>query len=333
MSGGDALPAASDKTAVAGGSPEVTDSSTLTNNPWTMNLDWTGPAATTGNVHALQWTPTTGIPTAYRGYGVATGVAVANRGASNSVAIAMTAPVASTISGAVTVPAGVTLAGKVLAIAFADGAAISVGTDATTATSFNYPVPTGIDSTAWGMITGGATITQVSGIAAGSTGTSVNLLAPALQSTPVANATGVSTATDFTWTQLTGGLHFVYLITTGTTGRIPDLGALGVVLPAATSYSWQIIAVGPWASIDDFAGGTGYPARRKHHAQRERRGRSGLHDPVMSAGGARGGTRRSALPAKTACSSSRRRPSVRTCATTSAKGIPRLGRSEPKRIL
>lgn len=274
VSGGDALPAASDKTAVAWGSPETTDSSSFTNNPWSMNLDWSGPAATTGNVHALQWTPTTGIPTAYKGYGVATGVAVANGGTTSAVAIAMTAPVASTISGTVTVPAGVTLVTKSLGIAFADRATISVGADVSAATSFNYPVPTGIDSTASvtasGMITGGATITQVSGIAAGSTGTSVNLLAPAIQSTPVANATGVSTATDFTWTQLSGGLHFVvistgasptapvyYLITTGTTGRIPELGALGVVLPAATSYSWQIIAVGPWASIDDFAGGTG----------------------------------------------------------------------------
>ena len=40
-------------------------------------------------------------------------------------------------------------------------------------------------------------------------------------------------------------------------GRIPDLGSLGVVLPPTTSYSWAILAVGPWSSVDDFAGGTG----------------------------------------------------------------------------
>jgi hypothetical protein len=256
---------------VAWGSPETTDGSTFTTNPWTMSLDWSGPAATTGNVHALQWTPTTGIPTAYRGYGVASGVAVANGGSTNSVAIAMTAPVASTISGSVTVPAGVTLAGKTLGIAFADGATFGVGSDATAATSFNYPVPSGIGSTATvtasGSVTGGATITLARGIAAGATGATVALLSPALQSTPVNNATAVSTTTDFTWSQLSGGLHFVvittasasapvyYLLTTGATGRIPDLGTLGVVLPAATAYSWSIVAVAPWASIDDFAGG------------------------------------------------------------------------------
>ena len=51
-----------------------------------------GPAATTGNVHALQWTPTTGIPTSYKGYGVTTGVAVANGGSTTAVAVAMSVP-------------------------------------------------------------------------------------------------------------------------------------------------------------------------------------------------------------------------------------------------
>jgi hypothetical protein len=274
VSGGDALPAASDKTVVAWGSPETTaTSSPFVSNPWSIGLEWAGPAATTGNVHALQWTPTTGIPTSYKGHGVASGVAVANGGSTTGVSIAMTAPAASTIGGSVTVPAGVTLGSKGLAIDFADGAAFGVGTDATAATSFNYPVPSGISSTASvtasGSSTGALSITQVRGIAAGSTGTTVGVLAPAVQSTPVVNATGVTTSTDFTWSQLAGALHFVlittssanapvyYLVTTGSTGRIPDLSSLGVVLPAGTSYSWAILAVGPWSSVDDFAGGTG----------------------------------------------------------------------------
>ena len=104
---------------------------------------------------------------------------------------------------------------------------------------------------------------------AGATGVTVSVLSPAVQSTPVNNATGVSTTTDFTWTQLSGAVHVViiasgasataptyYILSTGSSGRIPDLGALGVVLPAATAYGWQILAVGPWASIDDFAGST-----------------------------------------------------------------------------
>src|SRR6516225_7472865 len=65
--------------------------------------------------------------------------------------------------------------------------------------------------------------------------------------------------------------------------------------------------------------------------------RSGERDRLDSGpeadGAHRGGTRRSALPARTACSSSDVSPKVRTWATTSPKERPRLGRSEPKRIL
>jgi hypothetical protein len=275
VSGGDALPEVSDKTAVAWGSPETSASPPpFANNPWSISLEWAGPAATTGSVHALQWTPTTGIPTAYKGYGVTTGVAVANGGTTSAVSVAMSAPASSTIGGNVIVPAGVTLSAKLLSIDFADGATFAVGTEGTAATSFTYPVPSGISSTAsvtaGGSAPGAISLTQVRNIAAGSTGTTVAVLAPAVQSTPVLNATGVGTSTDFTWTGLSGGVHIVlinsgasatapgyYLITTGTTGRIPDLSTLGVVLPASTAYAWAILAIAPWTSIDDFAGGSG----------------------------------------------------------------------------
>jgi len=271
VSGGDPLPAATDNTAVAWGSPEVTKTSFF-GTTWSMSFEWTGPAATTGNVHALQWTPTTGIPTAYKGYGVTTGVAVASGGSTTGVSVAMSVPAASTIGGSVSVPAGLNLAQKSLNVDFGDGASFSVGTETTAATSFTYPVPNGISSTAsvgaTATSTAAQSTTRVRGIAAGSTGNTVTLLAPAVQSTPVVNATGVSTSTDFTWTPLTGGLHIVLIssasasaplyvmMTTGTTGRIPDLGSLGVVLPATTAYQWAILAAGPWSSIDDVAGGT-----------------------------------------------------------------------------
>lgn len=275
VSGGDAFPAPSDKTAAAWGSPEATSVTTFTSNPWSMTLHWDAtPTATTGNVHALQWTPTTGIPAAYKGYGVASGLSVSNGTTTSGVAIAMSAPAASTVGGSVSVPAGMTLMQKSLSIDFADGASFTVGTDATAATSFSYPVPSGIGSTAsvsaQGLITGtAASLTRSRGLAAGSTGSTVNLLSPAVQSTPVVNATGISTSTDFTWTPLAGAVHLVgigpntsptapiyYFFTTGTTIRIPDLGSLGVVLPATTVYDWAIIAFGPWASIDEFAGGS-----------------------------------------------------------------------------
>jgi hypothetical protein len=60
---------------------------------------------------------------------------------------------------------------------------------------------------------------------------------------------------DATSGSITAPDHF--LITTGTSAPIPVLGTAGVVLPGATVYQWSINAVGPWPSVDAFAGGTG----------------------------------------------------------------------------
>src|SRR4029078_6476699 len=132
---------------------------------WSMSFEWAGAGATNGNMHALQGTPTTGMPPAHtryradtaaprpgippasRGYGVPTGVAVASGGSTTGVSVAMSAPAASPIGGSVSVPAGLTLGGKTLSIDFADGASFTAGSDNSAATSFNYPVPTGISST------------------------------------------------------------------------------------------------------------------------------------------------------------------------------------------
>jgi len=272
LSGGDALPAPSDKTVVAWGSPETAAKASATNNPWTVNLAWSGTTPTTGNVHALQWTPTGGAPTAYKGYGVSTGLAVADGATVDNVAIAMTAPAASTISGTVVLEAGVSLLFKDLSIDFADGASFAVGTALGGASAFSYAVPDGIGSTATvlasGMYPGSAgTFTRVSGLASGSSGTSINLLVPTTYSTPEADATGVTTSTDFTWTPFPGGVYAVtffsnvqgapsyFVVTSATSARIPDLSALGITLPAGTTYGWSIQPVAPWASIDEYAGG------------------------------------------------------------------------------
>jgi len=275
VTGGDPLPDDSDRSEVAWGSPDdpQTITALFTENPWSMNFSWPGLAGTSGDVHALQWTPLTGIPTSYKAYGVRTGVVLPSGGTTSGVTIAMTSPDAGTIGGGVTVPAGVNLTGKTLNIDFADGASFTVGTESSASTSFDYPVPTGIGSTASVTAQGmsasglGLTLTQLRGIASGSTGNVVGLVAPPVPSTPPANATAVTNDTHFTWTSFVGGLHIVaittnssaapdyFLITTGTSAKIPILGTAGVVFPGATVYQWSIDAIGPWESIDAYAGG------------------------------------------------------------------------------
>jgi hypothetical protein len=281
VTGGDALPAPADRTVVAWGSPETSAKANVPNNPWTLNLGWSGASTSTGNVHALQWTPTGGAPTAYKGHGVSTGVAVAGGATVSNVTVAMTAPAASTIGGTVVLAAGVSLSFKDLSIDFADGASFAVGTALGGTTTFSYAVPDGIGSTATvtasGMYPGSSgTFTRVSGLAAGSTGTTIDLLAPSLYSTPDADAAGVTTGTDFTWTPFPGSVYAVtffssvqgaptyFVLTSATSVRIPDLSALGLALPAGTTYGWSIQPVSPWASVDEYAGGiSGFPSASK----------------------------------------------------------------------
>ena len=62
------LTAANYTTSVAWGSPDTTifaDSNSFSTNPFSLTLDWFGPASTTGNLHVLQWlnNSTTNLPT------------------------------------------------------------------------------------------------------------------------------------------------------------------------------------------------------------------------------------------------------------------------------
>jgi hypothetical protein len=44
------------------------------------------------------------------------------------------------------------------------------------------------------------------------------------------------------------------VITAGTTAKIPNLTSVGLPLPAAATYSWVLIGVAPFTSIDQAAG-------------------------------------------------------------------------------
>jgi hypothetical protein len=114
----------------------------------------------------------------------------------------------------------------------------------------------------------GTSTVQKSGIASGATGIALTLPAPPAPSLPVDAATGVTTATPFSWAPIGSTIYLVLLngpasqpdylvITSSPTATIPDLTALGLGLPKGIAYTWNIIALGPFANIDAAAGATG----------------------------------------------------------------------------
>jgi hypothetical protein len=275
LSGGDPLGTAGEQTEVAWGSPETPffgPTSSVSSNPYTLTIQWGGPTSTTGTIHALQWAVSGNLPTSYKGYGTKTSVGVSNSATTLNADIAMSAPSASSVGGTITAPAGLTIANKSLAIAFADNATISLGSDSSSSTSFSYPFPgnTGGNATVAASASsagGDVAVQQLKGIAPGTSNVSIAIPTPVSAITPADSGTGITTSTDFTWAPLTGGVHILeilgpgsspsyYVFTAAATAKIPDLSGQGLGLPAATMYNWQVLAVGPWTSVDQIAGDT-----------------------------------------------------------------------------
>ena len=264
----------SEKTVIAWGSPEIPflpPTTDVNTDPYTLDLTWVGPSSTTGTVHALQWQlDPNHLPTTYTGYGTTPSVTVTNSGTTNA-DVAMSAPSASTIAGSITVPASFTIASKSFAIAFPDRAGIALGFDSTPSASFTYPFPAVSGGTATvraeASLSGDSSAIQLFGIAPGTTNLALNLPTPSTAILPADMAANVGTNTDFTWTSMSGTVYVLqiqgpsgapsyYVITAATTARIPDLADQGLGLPAAGQYAWNVLAVGPWASVDEIAGPT-----------------------------------------------------------------------------
>ncbi|HET9156836.1 MAG TPA: hypothetical protein VFN91_09235, partial [Myxococcaceae bacterium] len=278
VTGGDPLGTAGENTRIAWGSTQANQfqnaGDSISSSPYSLMVSWDAALPSiTGNMHVLQWAEDgNGLPASYKGYAVKTGVAVAAGGTTNNVNLAMSAPGTSNVGGSVTVPAGVTLDGKLLSVSFDDSAAISLGSDASAGTSFSYLYPNVTGATAsigaTGSNAGGdAVAAQTSGIALGTTNVSIALPAPISAVLPANTATGIGTNTDFSWTAFAGG-NAVYVLlisgpsgqpgyavfTTATTARIPDLSGQGLGLPPAASYSWNVLAISPHSSVDSAAG-------------------------------------------------------------------------------
>jgi hypothetical protein len=272
--GGDPIPSDGEFTGVVFSSPEATGLLTLTSRDYTLPLAWFGPETTFGTVYMLRWkSPGPGRPpTEYVSFASTTAVRVTDDQTSDGSLQPFDAGTAS-ISGEVVAPAGVTLISKSLSLEFSDHALFPLGSDQNAETRFNFVVPDHITLTA--VVTaiaefpsGAATFRRQSGIARGANDVAVVLPTPALQSTPADGSTGVSASTEFRWSPLEGGVHLVvfngpgtkpsFYVVTGESGtRIPDLSTLGAALPPASPYSWFVVGIAPFGSVDDYTG-TGF---------------------------------------------------------------------------
>ncbi len=271
VTGGDPIPSAGEFTRAVFSSPEATGLVTLDSKDFTLPLAWFGPTTTIGTVHLLQWKSAErgAPPTADTAFGTVTAVRVTDGETAPAGEIPLFDPGAASISGDVVPPAGATVISKDLALEFADHATLPLGADASNDSHFTLQVPANITLTAVVtavaefFATGSLTFRREPGIARGATAVSIVLPAAALPSAPADESTGVSPSTEFRWSQVPGGVYLIlfngpgtkpsyYVVTAGTSTRIPDLTALGAGLPSASRYAWFVVRYAPFASVDEY---------------------------------------------------------------------------------
>ena len=275
MSGGEAIQDPGVSTVVGWGSPQSGPVTGAGQDPYALEVDWTGPDAITGAVHALQWRTDSQGVTTFTAHGARQGVQIAN-GSDAGADLALAPVTTSSIGGTWSFPADYHLYSLHLGVAFADGALIEV--PAGYASPFTFPFPEIADSSAKLEVRaqgphGSLSDVILSHIRPGTSDLNLQLRAAQDLLSPDDGAGGVDTTTEFSWTPTDGGvtLFYVYgasngpeylVFTAGTKARLPDLSGYGVALPPGVHLLWNAIAFGPAAGVDALAtGGTLLPGQ------------------------------------------------------------------------
>jgi hypothetical protein len=269
---------ANDVTRVVFASPETAGSTTtgVSGLFGPVNLTWYGPTATTGNLYALQWTKdANSLPVAngYKGYRTRSGIAVNDGSTLNNQFDTLQTVPTTQFTATVTIPAAYTLSSKSLFLRVSQFAIISLLGDATPNATLSYYTPNVGGATLLLQATaikgaGNGTVYYKNGAGPGATGVAVTIPAAPDLSLPVDAATGVDTTVTFSWTPMTGAIHLLIftsasnpgyiILTAGTSASIPNLKGLGLGLPSAQTYTWQVYGIGPFATADDAAGAAGF---------------------------------------------------------------------------
>jgi hypothetical protein len=250
-------------------SPDTTATTSTTgttpNYTWS-SLSWNGPVSTTGRLSAMQVRTVGGLPAEYKGFGKRDNVTITDGGSFTAQNFSMSAVSGQTMSGNIAAPGGYNLDFRALHLNIAPKASMQLLFQSSNAASFSYLAPN-IPATTLTLYvqatkSGVSSIyAYKSGLAANATGVNVTLPAPPEANTPAAAATGVNTASSFSWSAMSGSVYYLdvwpsgtgieyVVVTSGTSATIPDLSTVGFGLPHSAGYKWDVTALAPFASVD-----------------------------------------------------------------------------------
>ena len=248
----------------------------------TLKPAWHGASPIMGALHILRWTPGptanhTQTPESFNGYLKIEPVTLTDKATADVGSASLQALTAQAISGSVSVPSGYVHDGRALTFQFSDGASMTMydAYRGQLEANFSYATPGGVGATvslaaSASASTGETLYTCSPGHAPDATQVNVTLRAAPVANLPVDGASGVDTSTAFQWVAMGGAVHQVrfapsgstanaasyptfYVYTHGASATIPNLATVGLPLTGAITYTWQVVGLAPFASVDDWA--------------------------------------------------------------------------------
>lgn len=241
---------------------------------YSMSATWNGPPSSlAGSIYAFQAVRSSAgsVPTSFTGYGRRDNVTLLPSNVYGSQDVHLDSVASSTLGFGVVVPSGLSLlASQVVFTGQGDAFVPLILQSSPSGISFSYAVPQVPQATFAVVLSAspGGYSQQVSvvktGLTAGTSNTTITLPALLQLNQPAHLSTNITRTTDFSWSGLSGGVHLLTLgkvsttdtaygvtvVTADTHTALPDLTALGMPLPANTSFAWSVQGQGPYASVD-----------------------------------------------------------------------------------
>jgi hypothetical protein len=278
VNGGTAPYTSSNAPFVAFSSSEVsaTGLTTATSGAFAFDVSWANTGSTTGTLFALQpERDGNGVPIEWRAFGRKDDVTL-NAGASLSgLAVPMNPVSSSTLTGSVSLPSAYTVSEEdaVLELDPAGTLMLMSSTSGSTAFGFNVPI---IPQSSYAVVAAAhpqnrsniaESLAVVTGLTPGNNAISLTVPPVPNLATPVDEANAVDSNNLFVWSGVgVGGVYDLRavkddggtplqfdIITTATQTHLPDLSALGLTLPGATDFYWQVYGLSPFTDINDVA--------------------------------------------------------------------------------
>lgn len=241
-------------------------------------VTWSGPATSSARIVAAQGTVLGAQPrmfTEYRNFASRDNISL-EAGAAAHAGLSFSPVATGTITGTTTAPPGFTITRRSLGLMFGeeDWGVISYENHSSAfpiVPGFSLATPDVSGFSYYVALTaelGDADVrTRVAVADATATDVNVQIPAPPQLLQPADGQVGVTGSTVFEWTPMADGIYVMAAIsptpdapyyvtfTDDTEARLPDVGALGISLPGAATYTWGVQAFAPADSIDMLASG------------------------------------------------------------------------------